>query len=57
MSDFETMPVGTMEEIREIRLLTSKLINAQIIGDFGLMNRLVLQIKHFYAVHSEKYPV
>jgi hypothetical protein len=56
MSDFETMPIGTMEEIREIRLLTSKLINAQIVGDFGLMNRLVLQIKYFYAIHSEKYP-
>ena len=52
--DFEVMPIGTMEEIREMRKLSNELIAAQ---SYEQILQIIGKIRQFYAYHNEKYPV
>ena len=52
--DFEVMPIGTMEEIREMRKLANELFAAQSLQQ---MLEITQQMRDFYAYHVEKYPV
>lgn len=58
--DFEVMPIGTMEEVREMRRLSKELIELE--HKYGLntpqpVRIKILEIARFYHYHSEKFPV
>lgn len=58
--DFEVMPIGTMEEVREMRKLSKELI--ELDHQYGIntpqaIRTKILEIARFYQYHSEKYPV
>ena len=58
--DFEVMPIGTMEELRELRRLTKELIELEFKYGIETPDALrikILEISRFYKYHSEKYPV
>ena len=52
--DFEVMPIGTIEEVREMRKLSNELIAAQ---SYEQILEIIGKIRQFYAYHVEKYPV
>ena len=52
--DFEVMPIGTMEEIREMRKLANELFAAQSLQQ---MLEITQKMRDFYAYQVEKYPV
>ena len=60
--DFEVMPIGTMEEVREMRRLAKELIeldqtySEHFVTPQGIRNK-INEISKFYKYHSEKYPV
>jgi tRNA-binding EMAP/Myf-like protein len=53
-NDFEVMPLGTIEEITEMRKLSNELINAQ---SHQQILEIISKIRQFYAYHVEKYPI
>jgi hypothetical protein len=58
--DFEVMPIGTMEEVREMRRLSNELIELE--REYGIdtpqpLRIKILEIARFYRYHSEKFPV
>ena len=58
--DFEVMPIGTIEEVREMRKLSKELI--ELDRQYGIntpqaVRVKILEIARFYQYHSEKYPV
>jgi hypothetical protein len=58
--DFEVMPIGTMEEVREMRRLSNELIELE--REYGIdtpqaLRIKILEIARFYKYHSEKFPV
>lgn len=58
--NFEVMPIGTMEEIREMRRLSKELI--ELDRSYGIntpqaVRVKILEIARFYQYHSEKFPV
>ena len=52
--DFEVMPIGTIEEIREMRKLSNELFAAQ---SHEQILEIIGKMRQFYAYHNEKYPV
>ena len=58
MSDFETMPVGTMIEVSAMRLLAKDLIDlVDKNADREALASKIEEIRKFYNWHVEKYPV
>lgn len=58
--DFEVMPLGTMEEVREMRRLSKELIELEYKHGINTPQPLrtkILEIASFYRNHVEKYPV
>lgn len=58
--DFEVMPIGTMEEVREMRRLSNELIELEYKHGIDTPQPLrikILEIARFYKYHSEKFPV
>ena len=58
--DFEVMPIGTMEEVREMRRLSKELIELEYKYGIDTPQELrikILEIARFYRHHSEKFPV
>jgi hypothetical protein len=58
--NFEVMPIGTMEEVRELRRLSKELIELE--QNFGIntpqsMRNKINEIARFYQYHAEKFPV
>ena len=58
--DFEVMPIGTMEEVREMRKLSKELI--ELDHSYGIntpqpIRAKILEIQRFYHYHAEKFPV
>lgn len=58
--DFEVMPRGTIEEVREMRRLSNELIDLE--RQYGIntpqpLRIKILEIARFYRHHAEKYPV
>ena len=58
--DFEVMPIGTMEEVREMRRLSKELI--ELDHQYGInvpqpVRIKILEISRFYHYHAEKFPV
>lgn len=58
--DFEVMPRGTMEEVREMRRLSKELIDLE--RQYGIdtpqpLRIKILEIARFYNRHVETYPV
>lgn len=58
--NFEVMPIGTMEEVREIRRITKELI--ELDHQYGInvpqpVRAKILELSRFYLYHSEKYSV
>lgn len=58
--DFEVMPIGTMEEIREMRRLSKELL--ELDRSYGIdipqsVRNKINEIGQFYHYHAEKYPV
>ena len=58
--NFEVMPIGTIEEVREMRKLSKELI--ELDHSYGInspqpVRAKILEIARFYQYHSEKYPV
>lgn len=53
-SDFEVMPIGTIEEIREMRKLSNELFAAQSMEQ---MLEIIDKMRRFYLYHNQKYPV
>ena len=58
--DFEVMPIGTIEEVREMRRLSKELIELE--RQYGIntpqpVRIKILEIARFYQYHSDKYPV
>lgn len=58
--DFEVMPIGTMEEVREMRRLSNELIELE--REYGIdtpqpLRIKILEIARFYQYHSDKFPV
>lgn len=58
--DFEVMPLGTMEEVRELRKLSNELI--ELDHQYGInspqpIRAKIAQIAQFYRYHAEKFPV
>lgn len=59
-NDFEVMPIGTIEEVREMRRLSKELIELEYKHGIDTPQPLrikILEIARFYNNHSEKYPV
>ena len=58
MSDFETMPVGTMIEVSAMRLLAKDLIDlVDKNADREAIVSKIEEIRKFYNWHVEQYPV
>lgn len=58
--NFEVMPIGTMEEVREMRRLSKELIALEYECGINTPQPLrikILEIARFYQNHVEKYPV
>ncbi len=58
--DFEVMPIGTIEEVREMRRLSKELIELEYKHGIDTPQELrikILEIARFYRYHSEKFPV
>jgi hypothetical protein len=58
--DFEVMPLGTTEEVREMRRLSRELIaldSAYVDSMPYAVRQKIGEIARFYQYHSEKYPV
>ena len=58
--DFEVMPIGTIEEVREMRRLSKELIALDsAYGDSMpyTVRQKIGEIARFYQYHCEKYPV
>lgn len=58
--NFEVMPIGTMEEVREMRKLSKELI--ELDHSYGIntpqaVRSKILEIARFYQYHAEKFPV
>jgi len=58
--NFEVMPIGTMEEVREMRKISKELI--ELDRQYGIntpqaIRGKILEIARFYQYHSEKYSV
>ena len=58
--NFEVMPIGTMEEVREMRKLSKELI--ELDRQYGInipqpVRIKILDIARFYQYHSNKFPV
>lgn len=58
--DFEVMPIGTIEEVREMRRLSKELIALD--SSYGdsmpyAVRQKIGEIARFYQYHCEKYPV
>ena len=58
--NFEVMPIGTMEEVRELRRFTNELIDLE--QHFGIevpqaLRNKIQELRKFYLYHSEKFPV
>jgi len=58
--NFEVMPIGTMEEVREMRKLSKELI--ELDHSYGIntpqpIRAKILEIQRFYHYHTEKFPV
>ena len=58
MSDFETMPVGTLVEVSAIRLFSNDLIElVDQNADREALASKIEEIRKFYNWHVEQYPV
>lgn len=58
MSDFETMPVGTMAEVSAMRLMANELIElVDKNADREALVSKIEEIRKFYNWHVEQYPV
>lgn len=58
--DFEVMPIGTIEEVREMRRLSKELIALDSAYSDSMpypVRQKIGEISRFYLYHSEKYPV
>lgn len=58
--DFEVMPIGTMEEVRELRKLSKELIELDHLYGINTPQAVrakIAEISQFYHYHSEKFPV
>ena len=58
--NFEVMPIGTMEEVREMRRLSKELIELEYEHGINTPQALrikILEIARFYQHHAEKFPV
>ena len=58
--DFEVMPIGTIEEVREMRRLSKELIALDSSYSDSMpyaVRQKIGEIARFYLYHSEKYPV
>jgi hypothetical protein len=58
--NFEVMPIGTMEEVREMRRLSTELI--ELDRQYGIntpqaVRAKIADISRFYHYHAEKFPV
>ena len=58
--NFEVMPIGTMEEVREMRRLSKELIELDY--QYGInvpqpVRIKILEISRFYHYHAEKFSV
>jgi hypothetical protein len=58
--NFEVMPIGTMEEVREMRRLSKELI--ELDRSYGInipqsVRNKINEIGRFYHYHTEKFPV
>lgn len=58
--NFEVMPIGTMEEVREMRKFANELI--ELDRQYGINTPQVIRdkidaVRKFYLYHTEKYPV
>ena len=58
--NFEVMPIGTIEEVREMRRLSKELIELEREHGINTPQPLrikILEIARFYRNHAEKFPV
>lgn len=58
--DFEVMPIGTMEEVREMRRFANELIDLEYkygINTPQALRDKISEVRKFYLYHTEKYPV
>lgn len=58
--NFEVMPIGTMEEVREMRKFANELI--ELDHRYGIntpqpIRQKIDEVRKFYLYHTEKYPV
>jgi hypothetical protein len=58
--NFEVMPIGTMEEVREMRKFANELI--ELDRSYGIntpqpIRNKINDVRKFYLYHTEKYPV
>jgi len=58
--NFEVMPIGTMEEVREVRRLVRELIHVNNTHNSSVpyaVGAKISELERFYLYHVEKYPV
>ena len=58
--NFEVMPIGTMEEVREMRKFVNELI--ELDRSYGIntpqaIRNKIDDVRKFYLYHTQKYPV
>jgi hypothetical protein len=58
--NFEVMPIGTMEEVREMRKFANELIDLE--HKYGIntpqaIRNKIDDVRKFYLYHTQKYPV
>ena len=58
--NFEVMPIGTMEEVREMRRFANELIELE--HQYGIntpqpIRNKIDEVRKFYLYHTQKYPV
>ena len=61
-SDFEVMPLGTMEELRVLRQFSNDMIDVSHtmenpVEKWEKMTLLIREVEKFYVYHTEKYIV
>ena len=58
--NFEVMPIGTMEEIREMRRFANELIDLNDMYGINTPQAIrnkIDDVRKFYLYHTQKYPV
>lgn len=55
MSDFEVLPIGTTNELREVRNLLCQLLEADDHNDPKQIKSIIQEIRSFYKIQTVEY--